>query len=260
MHLDGFDLSGDSEWSEGNNHTGLEDSSLDSSDWDCSNTSNLVDILEWESEWLLRWSLWWVEVVKSSEESWSLVPWHVRGWLKHVVSLPTGDWDEWHGVDLVSDLLEVGGELRLDLIVSLLAVLDGGVVHLVDSNNHLLDSHGLGEKSMLSGLSLLGETSLETTSVGGNHEDGGISLGGSSDHVLDEISVSWGIDDGENSLLRLEFPEGNIDGDTTLTLSLKLVEYPSVLERGLSELSGFLLELGDSSLIDTSALVDKVTS
>jgi len=260
MHLDGLNFSGDVHWSEGNNHTGLELSSLNSSDWDCSNTSNLVDILEWESEWFLRWSLWWVEVVKSLEESWSLVPWHVGGLLKHVVSLPTGDWDEWHVVNLVSNLLEVGGELGLDLIVSLLIVLDGGVIHLVDSNNHLLDSHGLGEKSMLSGLSVLGESSFETSDIGSNHEDSGISLGGSSDHVLDEISVSWGINDGEDSLLRREFPEGNIDGDTTLSLGLELVKNPSVFERGLSELGGFLLELGDGSLINTSALVDQVTS
>jgi len=85
-------------------------------------------------------------------------------------------------------------------------------------------------------------------------------LRGSSDHVLDEISVSWSVNDGEDSLGGLEFPEGNINGDTTLTFSLELVKNPSVLERGLSELGSLLLELSNGSLINTTALVDQVTS
>jgi hypothetical protein len=38
----------------------------------------------------------------------------------------------------------------------------------------------------------------------------------------------------------LELPEGDINGDTTLTLSFELVEHPRILERTLAELSGFL--------------------
>ena len=38
----------------------------------------------------------------------------------------------------------------------------------------------------------------------------------------------------------LELPEGDIDGDTTLTLGLELVKNPGVLEGTLTELSGFL--------------------
>ena len=49
-------------------------------------------------------------------------------------------------------------------------------------------------------------------------------------------------------------------GDTTLTLSLELVKHPSVLERTLTEFGGLLLELLDRTLVDTTALVDKVTS
>lgn len=36
----------------------------------------------------------------------------------------------------------------------------------------------------------------------------------------------------------LELPEGNINGDTTLTLSLKLVKDPGVLEGTLAEFGG----------------------
>ena len=38
----------------------------------------------------------------------------------------------------------------------------------------------------------------------------------------------------------LELPEGNVDGDTTLTLGLQLVEHPCVLEGTLAEFGGFL--------------------
>lgn len=64
--------------------------------------------------------------------------------------------------------------------------------------------------------------------------------------------------DGNIVLWSLELPESDIDGDTTFTLSLQFVQNPSVLERTLSELSSFLLELLDGTLVDSTALVDQV--
>lgn len=46
--------------------------------------------------------------------------------------------------------------------------------------------------------------------------------------------------DGDIVLGGLELPEGDIDGDTTLTLGLELVKNPSVLEGLLAQLFGFL--------------------
>lgn len=65
--------------------------------------------------------------------------------------------------------------------------------------------------------------------------------------------------DGNLILLGVELPEGNVNGDTTFTLGLQLVEHPSVLEGALTQLSGFLLELLDGTLVNTTALVDQVT-
>ena len=102
---------------------------------------------------------------------------------------------------------------------------------------------------MLSGLTILGNTGLELTSTGGNDEDSTIGLGGTGNHVLDEVTVSRGVNDlegfdehsapspdrwwegggrtyGNHELRSLELPEGNIDGDTTLTLSLEFVQDP----------------------------------
>ena len=83
---------------------------------------------------------------------------------------------------------------------------------------------------MLSGLSVLGDTSLEFTDTSGDDEDSAIGLGGTGDHVLDEITVTWGIDDSDLVSGSLELPESNVNGDTTLTLGLQFVKNPGVLE------------------------------
>ena len=61
-------------------------------------------------------------------------------------------------------------------------------------------------------------------------------LGGSSDHVLDEITMSWGINDGDVVPVGLKLPESNINGDTTFTLSLQFVQHPSILEGSFAHL------------------------
>ena len=72
-----------------------------------------------------------------------------------------------------------------------------GGVHLVDGDDELPDTEGEGEQGVLTSLAILGDTSLELTSTTGNDEDSTISLGGTSDHVLDEITVTGGVNDGD---------------------------------------------------------------
>merc|ERR1712024_9585 len=272
VHLNGFDLSGDVGRSELDDHTGLDDTGLDSSDWHSSNTANLVDVLERESEGLVGRSDRWVDAVESLEEGLSgllaallglllpsLVPRHVGGGFDHVVSVPARDWDESNRLRVVTDLLDVVADLLHDLLVSVLAVLGLGVVHLVDANDELLDAEGEGQESVLSGLTVLGNTSLELSDTGGDDEHGAIGLRGSGNHVLDEITMAWGVDDGDLVLVGLELPKGDINGDTTFSLGLQLVQNPSVLKGTFAHLGGFLLELLDSSLVDTTAFVDQMT-
>jgi hypothetical protein len=260
MHLNRLNFSGKIGGSEGDDGSWLEDTGLNSADWHCANTSDLVDILEWDTEWLVDGSLWWFDGVEGFKEGWALVPWEVGRLLQHVVSEPSRDWDEWNLVGVVSDLLDVGRDFLLDFFVTWLSPVDGFVVHLVDNDDHLLDTKGEGEESVLTGLSVLGDTGFELSLSGGNDEDGTIGLGGTSDHVLDKVTMSGGINDGEVVLWRFELPESNIDGNTTLTFSLELIEHPGVLEGTLSHLLGFLFELLDGSLIDTTAFVDKMAS
>ena len=68
-------------------------------------------------------------------------------------------------------------------------------VHLVDGDDELTDTEGEGEEGVLAGLAILGDTSLELTPTTSNDKDSTISLGSTSDHVFDEITVSRGVND-----------------------------------------------------------------
>ena len=69
VHLNGLDFSGDVDWGEGDDHT-YEESKIpgkrrikkltwfdktgfDTTNWHCSDTTDFVDILEWETEWFV---------------------------------------------------------------------------------------------------------------------------------------------------------------------------------------------------------------
>jgi hypothetical protein len=249
VHLDGLDFSGDTSGGEGDDHTGLDDTSLDTTDGNRANAANLVDILEGKTEGLVGGTGGHVDGVNGLEKGLTsrlglglllpaLVPGAVGRGLDHVVTVETGDGDEGNVLGVVADLLDEAGGLLDDLVVTGLGPLGG--VHLVDGNDELLDTKGVGEKSVLTGLAILGDTSLELTSTGGNDENGAISLGSTSDHVLDEITVTGSIDNSNVVLGGLELPESDIDGDTTLTLGLELVKNPCVLEGTLAEFGSLL--------------------
>mmetsp|Transcript_11064 Transcript_11064/g.18074 ORF Transcript_11064/g.18074 Transcript_11064/m.18074 type:complete len:357 (-) Transcript_11064:51-1121(-) len=258
MHLDRLNLGHKASGGKAALHTRLDNSGLNTADGHSSDTTNLVHILKGKTKGLVSGTLGGVHVVKGVKKGRSLVPGHVLRLLKHVVTNPTGDGDEVDLGGLVADLLQVGRHLLLDIVVTRLGVL--ARVHLVKGDDHLLDTKGEGKKSVLAGLTLSGPTTLETTGGGIDDKDGNISLGGSSDHVLDEITMSGGINDGERELGGLELPESDIDGDTTLTLGLEVVKDPGVLKGLLAHLGGLLLELLDGTLVNTSALVDQMTS
>lgn len=203
VHLDGLDFSGDVGGGEGDDHAGLDDTGLDTADRDRSDTRDLVDILEGKTEGLVGGTDRGLNGVDGLDEGLtsdlaglglllpSLVPGAVGGGLKHVVTVEARDGDEGNGLGVVADLLdEVGGFLD-NFVVTILGPLAG--VHLVEGDDELLDTEGESEQSVLTGLAILGDTSLELTSTGGNDEDSAVSLGGTSDHVLDEVTVTGGI-------------------------------------------------------------------
>ena len=270
VHLDGLDFSGDTSGGEGDDHTGLDDTGLDTADRYSSDTTDLVNILEGKTEGLVGRSDRGLNGINGLKEGLaldntslglllpSLVPGAVGGNLNHVITVPTRDGNEGNSLGVVTDLLDEVGGLLDDLVETILRPLNG--VHLVDGNNELLNTEGESKKGVLTSLTILGDTSLELTNTTGNDENSTISLGSTSNHVLDEITVTGSINNGDVVLGSLELPESDINGDTTFTLSLQLVKNPGVLEGTLSELGSFLLELLNSSLVDTTALVDQVSS
>jgi len=202
VHLDGLDLSGDTSGSEGDDHTSLDDTGLDTTDGNRANTTDLVDILEGQTEGLVGGTGRGVDGIDGLEEGLSgrlglglllptLVPGAVGGNVDHVVAVEAGDGDEGNVLGVVADLLDEVGGLLDDLLVAVLGPLGG--VHLVNGDDELLDTEGVGKQSVLTGLTILGDTSLELTSTGSDDENSAVGLGGTSDHVLDEITVTGSV-------------------------------------------------------------------
>jgi len=270
VHLHRLHLSGQIAGSKGDNHARLQDTGLNATDRDGSNTANFVDILQGETEGLLCGAGRWLDSIKCFQQCFStcialftlnapsLEPTHLVTGFQHVVSMPPGDGDEGNSGRVVANLLDVGAHFLFDLVETGLAVGRLSGVHLVDTNDELLHTQGEGQQSMLTGLTVLGDTSLELTNTSSNDQHSAVSLRGTSDHVLDEVPVSRSINDGHVVLAGLKLPQSDVDGDTTLTLSLQFVQHPGVLEGALSHLGGFLLELLDGSLVDSSAFVDQM--
>merc|ERR1712073_6613 len=242
VHLHRLDLSGQLVGGEGDNHAGLDDAGLNTTHGHCANTSDFVDILQGKPERLVSRSRGRNDSVKSLEESHAagltllplhapaLVPGHVLGGLDHVVSVPSGDGDEGNRGGVVADLLDEASDLLADLLEPGLAVGRLSGVYLVGGHDELLHTEGVSEQSVLPGLAVLGDAGLELSSSGGDDEHTAVSLGGTGDHVLDEVTMSGSIDDGHVVLGGLKLPESDVDGDTTLALSLQFVQHPGVLE------------------------------
>jgi len=270
VHFDGLDFGGHTSGGERDDHTRLDGTRFDTTDRHCSNTTDLVDILERKTEGLAGRPLGTVDGVDSLKKGLarrlatllgllvpSLVPWAVARSINHVVTIEPGDGDKGNCLGVEPNLLDEVGDLLDDFLETVLRPFRG--VHLIDGNDELLDTEGVGEQSVFTSLTILGNTGLELTGAGSDDENGAVGLGGTGDHVLDEVTVTGGINDGDIVLGGLELPEGDIDSNTTLTLGLQFVQDPGVLEGTLSEFGSLLLELLNGTLVNTTALVDKMT-
>lgn len=101
---------------------------------------------------------------------------YVSARLQHVVSVPTRNWHKCHSVWVVANFLDVSADFFDNLFVSLLAVRWLGGIHLINTNNQLFHTQGVGQKGVLTGLPVLGNTSLELTNTSSNNQDSTISL------------------------------------------------------------------------------------
>ena len=215
VHLDRLDFGCNTSRGEGDDHAGLDDTSLDTTDRHSPNTADLVNVLKGKTKGLVGGTRRWVDGIDGFEQSLtgdlglgfllpSLIPGRVGTRFDHVVTVETRDGDESGMFWVVADLLDESGRLLDDFIVSRLGPF--GSVHLVDGDDELSDTEGVGQESVLTSLTVLGDTGFELTSTGSNDENGAVGLGGTSDHVLDEVTVTWSVDDGDIILGGFEFP------------------------------------------------------
>ena len=86
------------------------------------------------------------------------LPAHVLRGLQHVIPMPTRDGDKRNRSRVVPNFLDEALDLLLDLLKPGLRVWGLSGVHLVDTNNQLLDTKGVGQESVLTSLAVLGDT------------------------------------------------------------------------------------------------------
>lgn len=146
VHLDWFNLAFKISWSEYDIWSFLKNSSLHTPDSNCSMSLDFVNIINWNSQWFLDWSLWGLEQVNSLDQAWPIVPWHFLSFQDHVLSWPSWYWDELSFVWVVSNFFQVLVHLYFDLIESLFWVSNTICVHFVYTNNQLLDSQSVGKQ------------------------------------------------------------------------------------------------------------------
>jgi hypothetical protein len=260
--------------------TGLEGSLFDGTADDLTNTLNVVDVGNGKTNRKVRESLRGddevVQALNKGETSDlflggsvgfpSLVPWAFIGLGNQVVSVESRVRNEGDLLGLETDELKHLNELLLDFVETFFGPV--ARVHLVDTNDELVNTEEVKKTGMLTSLSFLnthlgvglGDGSLKTTLLGGDEQQTDISGGGTGDHVLDVILVTGGIDNGVVVLLSEKLLGVALNGDTTLTFLLACIKVVSETEGGLSLLFSEVLKLLHLTLRDTSALEDQVTA
>jgi hypothetical protein len=100
-------------------NTYLDNTGLNTTDWHCANTTNLVNILKGKTEGLVGRTGRWVDGINSLEEGLAgglaslglllptLVPWAVGRVIDHVVTVESRDRNEGNSLWVVSDLCRV---------------------------------------------------------------------------------------------------------------------------------------------------------
>jgi len=239
---------------------GFQDTSLDTSDGDGTNTGDFVNILQRKTQWFVGRTVRGFDFIKSFQQARTFVPFHVVRFGHHVVTFKSRSRDKWDFLGFETNLFQAGKQIGFDFFVTGFVPFDGFGIHFVDEDNHLFDAQSKGQQGVFTGLAIFGEGGFETTFVGRDDKNGDIGLGSTGDHVFDEISVSGGIDDSEIVFLGGKFPQSDVNGDTTFTFGLEFVKHPSVFKGRFTHGGGVFFKFFDGTFVDTTTFVDQVTS
>jgi hypothetical protein len=154
VHFDRLDFSGDVRGCEGDDHSSLDNTSLDTSDRDSTNTTDFVDILKGKAEWLIGGPYWRLNGIDGIEEGLALgcttlailgpalIPWHavtdgklsalqliaalysLGRFLKHVVTMPAGDRHKRHSLRVIANFFDESRSLFHNFVEAVLAPLE----------------------------------------------------------------------------------------------------------------------------------------
>merc|ERR1719424_126895 len=198
----------------------------------------------------------------------ALPPVHVGGLLQEVVAHPARDRHErcvlLHKVLFPPDLHQHALHLVGDLIVPRLLVARSVTVHLVDATADLLHAQQVDETRMLASLTLdltslvvtLGNGGGEVT-IGWDHDESHVSLGGTRDHVLDEVAMPRGVNHSVMPLGRVELFGCASNRHAALALLLLTVHVKCKGEGALAKALSLLLQLLELALREPTKLEDE---
>ena len=85
--------------------------------------------------------------------------------------MPARDGNKGNRLGVVSNFLDEVGSLLDDFLVPRFGPFGG--IHLVDSDDELFDTQGVGQKGVFTGLTILGDTSFELTDTSGDDDYSG---------------------------------------------------------------------------------------
>ncbi len=150
-------------------------------------------------------------------------------------------------VGLEADGAEPGAVFGLDLVESGLAVVLE--VHLIDQDGHLADAQEVEEVAVAAGVFL-------DSFAGIDQEQGGLGIGGTGDHVFQELLVARRVDDDVLAPGGVKPNLRRIDGDVLVALRLQRVHQVGPLE-GDAAPAGNGLELLDFALGERTGVVEQ---
>jgi hypothetical protein len=220
----------------------LQGTTLNTTGSDSATTWDGENILNSHQEWLVQVTLWsWDPFINSLHQFVNLRL--TKLWLAALKRAKGRAHDDWSVITLETVGAKKLTHLHLDELQHLWVLKN---VDLVDEDNDLLDTNLTGKEKMLSGLWHL--------SIGGSDDNNStIHVGGTSNHVLNVIGVTWAVDVGVMTGIGSVLDMSCGDGDTTLTLFRSLVD-GAIVEEGGETLLG--LSLGDGSSKGSLSVVD----
>src|SRR5216684_7025108 len=185
----------------------LQHSRLDPSDWYSPDSGYGVDVLDGNSQWLVERLRWWNNSVQRIQYTETLVPWSIGALLGEVISQPSAGGNEINLGNIIADGLQQSFQFLPGLLVTLFSVLDCLVVHLVDGHNQLLNAEGSCEVCVFPRLASRSNGYFEFSLLCRNYEYSNVRLASPCNHVLDEVAVSWRVDNSVEIVIRLELLE-----------------------------------------------------